>query len=208
MQCKACKKIIRNILKPVFKMVAGIINFTRNSMEPEIDARVSIGHHTYGLTARNFLLFKKDDRVTIGKFCSFAYGVVFVASGEHNYSAVSNYPFYSKLLGAGDEKDTYSKGPINIGNDVWVGANATILSGVTVGDGAVIAAGSLVAKDVPSYSIVGGVPAKVIKYRFSQGVISKLLTIRWWDRPDNVLLNSIDDFYNLSVEEFIEKYAE
>ena len=104
----------------------------------------------------------------------------------------------------GDEKDTFSKGTVVIGNDVWIGARATILSGVTVGDGAVIGAGALVAKDVPPYAIVGGVPARLIKYRFSSEIINELLEIKWWDWDSKKLTQNIDDFY-LDVEEFIKK---
>ena len=199
--------MISFVIKVIFKPLFYIINFVRRNLEPAIDSRIIIGKHTYGISSRNVLLFKKDDTVKIGKFCSFAYGVVLVASGEHNYSAISNYPFYSKLLGKGDEKDTFCKGPIVIGNDVWVGANATILSGVTIGDGAVVAAGSIVVKDVPPYSIVAGVPAKVIKYRFSQEVINSLLKIKWWDMKEEFLIANINDFYEKNIEDFIEKYS-
>lgn len=208
MQCKNDKKMIKNFMRSIFKIPVKIISFIRNNMQPEIDSRVKIGKHTYGLSSRNFLLYKKDDNIQIGSFCSFAYGVILISSGEHNYSAISNFPFYSKILNKGDEEDTFSKGPIIIGNDVWVGANATILSGVTIGDGAVIAAGSLVVKDVPPYAIVGGVPAKVIKFRFTQEIISCLLEIRWWDMEDDLLIKNIDDFYQLSIEEFIKKHSQ
>ena len=140
----------------------------------EIDSRVHIGSYTYGVGEKTVLLFRDDDRVTIGKYCSLAYGVTIVASGEHNYRAVANYPFYARILGDGD-KDTMTKGKVDIGNDVWIGANATILSGVTIGDGAVIGAGAVVTKDVPPYAIVGGVPAQLIKYRFPQELIDRLL---------------------------------
>jgi acetyltransferase-like isoleucine patch superfamily enzyme len=169
-----------------------------------IDKRVSIGAYTYGATSKTFLLFKESDRVTIGKFCSIAYGVKIIASGEHNYRAVSNFPFYAHYLSKGGEKDTFTKGEVIIGNDVWIGARATILSGVTIGDGAVIGAGAVVIGDVLPYSIVGGVPAKLIKFRFSDEIINKLLAIRWWDWPSERLGGNIDDFY-LDVKEFLDK---
>ena len=205
--------MIKFIVRIIFKPLIYVVNFVKRNLattdlEVASDSRISIGKHTYGISSRNVLLFREDDTVKIGKFCSFAYGVILIASGEHNYSAISSYPFYSKLLRKGDEKDTFCKGPIVIGNDVWVGANATILSGVTIGDGAVVAAGALVTKDVPPYSIVGGVPARVIKYRFSQDVINILLEIKWWDMEDELLITNINDFYDLDVEDFILKYSQ
>jgi acetyltransferase-like isoleucine patch superfamily enzyme len=172
--------------------------------EPEIDRRVSVGDHTYGVSPQTVLLFKDSDRVHVGKYCSFAYGVKVIASGEHNYRAVANFPFYAHYLSQGAEKDTLSKGEVWIGNDVWIGASAIILSGVKVGDGAVIAAGAVVTKDVPPYAIVGGVPARIIKYRFSKETISALLEIKWWDWDDEIVSKRIDDFY-LDVSAFIKK---
>lgn len=172
--------------------------------EPEIDTRVSVGYYTYGLNTETILLFKDSDRVHVGKYCSFAYGVKVIASGEHNYGAVANFPFYAHYLSQGPEKDTFSKGEVWIGNDVWIGTRATILSGVKVGDGAVIAAGAVVTRDVPPYAIVGGVPANIIKYRFSPEIISALLDIKWWDWDDEIASKNIDDFY-LDVNEFIRK---
>ncbi len=169
-----------------------------------ISGRVFIGEHTYGVTSKTTLLIKEGDKVFIGKFCSIAYGVKIIPSGEHNYKAVANFPFYAHFLKQGVEKDTFSKGAVRIGNDVWVGARATILSGVEIGDGAVVAAGAVVTKDVPPYAIVAGVPARILKYRFSQEIISELLTIKWWDWDDQSVLNNIDDFY-LDVNVFISK---
>lgn len=188
------------ILKTLRFLVRTMKNLAK---EPEIDERISVGDYTYGVNSQTVLLFKDSDRVHVGKYCSFAYDVKVIASGEHNYRAVANFPFYAHYLRQGAEKDTLSKGEVWIGNDVWIGARAIILSGVKVGNGAVIAAGAVVTKDVPPYAIVGGVPARIIKYRFSNEIINALLAIKWWDWDDEAVKNNIDDFY-LDVNEFIE----
>ena len=167
----------------------------------ELDRRISVGIHSYGIGEKTVFLFRKDDRVEIGSYCSIAYGVTIFASGEHNFRAVANYPFHARFTGDA-ERDTHSKGPVRIGNDVWIGANATILSGVCIGDGAVIAAGAVVVEDVAPYAIVAGVPARAVKYRFEPRVIDRLLEIRWWNWPPEFVRENKESFY-ADVETFI-----
>jgi chloramphenicol O-acetyltransferase type B len=183
-------------LRRLIKRLLGII---------AIDPRVSVGLGTYGVGEQTVLLFRDDDRVVIGKYCSVAYGVIIIASGEHNYRGIANFPMAAKLKGDVD-RDTISKGPVRIGNDVWIGANATILSGVTIGDGAVIAAASVVTKSVPPFAIVGGVPARIIRYRFAPETIERLLRVRWWDWSPEKIERNMDLFY-LPVEEFLRNPA-
>jgi acetyltransferase-like isoleucine patch superfamily enzyme len=171
-----------------------------------LDPRVSVGYGTYGIGEKTVLLFRDDDRVQIGKYCSVAFGVTIVSSGEHNYSGVTNFPF-AAVLNQDIERDTFTKGPVQIGNDVWIGANATILSGVTIGDGAVVAAGAVVTKSVPSYAIVGGVPARVIKYRFKAETIESLLSVAWWDWSPKSIQENMELFY-LPVDAFLSKAIE
>ncbi len=187
-----------NILKILLNKIREI---GKNST---VDERVIVGSYTYGVTPSTVLLFKQSDRVYIGRYCSFAYDVKIIASGEHNYRAVANFPFYAHFLNKGGERDTFTKGEVRIGNDVWIGARATILSGVVIGDGAVVAAGAVVTKNIPPYAIAGGVPAKLIKYRFPEEVINDLLKIKWWNWSDANVKNNIEDFY-LDVNEFIKK---
>lgn len=168
-----------------------------------VDPRIAIGLGTYGVGEQTVLLFRDDDRVVIGKYCSVAYGVTIVASGEHNYRGVANFPFAAVLKGDVD-RDTFSKGSVRVGNDVWIGANATILSGVAIGDGAVVAAGAVVTESVPPYAIVGGVPAKIIKYRFPVETIERLLRLGWWNwRPERIEQNM--NLFYLPVDEFLSR---
>lgn len=163
---------------------------------------------TYGITADNVRAFRHDDQIVIGKYCSVAEGVRFILSGEHNHQSVSTFPFVDRYTKKKlSYKDTHTKGPIEVGNDVWIGFNALILSGVKIGDGAVIGAGSVVATDVPPYAIVVGNPCHVKKYRFSEMQIAMLLRIAWWNWPDELIRERIADFYG-SLDSFLAKYAE
>ncbi|WP_371995055.1 Vat family streptogramin A O-acetyltransferase [Shewanella sp. 10N.286.54.B9] len=126
------------------------------------------------------------DKLIIGKFCAIAKDVTFIMNGaNHKVSGFSTYPF--QIFANGWEKvmpkagELPYKGDTQIGNDVWIGYDATIMPGVTVGHGAIIASKSVVTKDVPAYSVVGGNPAEVIKHRFEQRTIEQLLDIAWWD---------------------------
>ena len=127
------------------------------------------------------------DKLIIGKFCSIACGAKFLfASANHTLESLSTYPFpiFFEEWNL-DKKNITSawdnKGDIVIGNDVWIGYEAVILSGVRIGDGAIVGARSVVTKDIPPYTIVGGVPAKTIKKRFDDDMIIKLQQIQWWD---------------------------
>ncbi|MBC5788079.1 MULTISPECIES: CatB-related O-acetyltransferase [Clostridiaceae] len=137
------------------------------------------------------------DKLIIGKFCSIACGVRFLFnSANHTLSSLSTYTFplfYEEWdLKQQDVVNSWdNKGDIIIGNDVWIGYEAVILSGVTVGDGAIIGTRAVVTKDVPPYTIVGGVPAKPIKKRFSEDTIVSLLKIKWWDWPKEKITNNL-----------------
>lgn len=169
---------------------------------------VSIGRDSYIVSAKNEngLNVNKGQvyNLQIGKFCSIAHDVSFIIDINHDYTKAALG--VSDLLGERDF-EMKRKGQILIQNDVWIGRGSTIMGGVTIHNGAVIAANSLVTKDVEPYSIVGGNPAKVIKYRFDRGIIEKLLSIQWWSWDDkkissnkkwfnNNICNFVDRFYN------------
>ena len=127
------------------------------------------------------------DRLEIGKFCSIACGAKFLfTSANHALRSLSTYPFPIFFdeweLDAKDIRSAWdNKGDIIFGNDVWVGYEAVILSGVTIGDGAIIAANSVVTRDIPAYCVAGGNPCRVIRRRFDEALTEYLLTLRWWD---------------------------
>lgn len=134
--------------------------------------KVVVGHHTYG-TINFHSSNSLSDSLMIGSYCSISSDAHFLLGGEHQYCCLSTYPFKELLFNS--EIESVSKGPIILADDVWIGCNALILSGVSIGQGAIVAAGSVVTKDVPPYAIIGGSPAKIIKYRFSKRVIEYLL---------------------------------
>jgi len=125
-------------------------------------------------------LYALNNPINIGNFCSIARGTA-IQEYNHNISCITTYFIKHRVFKENFGVDVVSKGAINIGNDVWIGTQCTILTGVTIGDGAVIAANSVVTTDVPAYAIVGGTPAKVLKYRLSDDIIAKLLEIKWWN---------------------------
>lgn len=137
------------------------------------------------------------DKLIIGKFCSIACGAKFLFnSANHTMRSLSTYPFpiFYELWehGIWTDKAWNNKGNIVIGNDVWIGYEAVILAGVTIGDGAIIGARAVVTKDVPPYTVVGGVPAKPIRKRFPDDTINALLSMRWWDLPPEKILERIN----------------
>ena len=159
---------------------------------------ISIGDYTmYNDFVNDPLLFEKNnvlyhypinkDKLMIGKFCSIACGAKFIFnSANHTLTSLSTYPFPIFFeeweLDRKDVANAWdNKGNIVIGNDVWIGYEAVIFAGVTIGDGAIIGTRAVVTKDVPPYTIVGGIPAKPIRKRFSENVINTLLEIKWWD---------------------------
>ena len=163
-----------------------------------INPNIEVGDYTmYNDFVNDPTLFEKNnvlyhypinhDKLIIGKFCSIACGAKFLFnSANHTLSSLSTYPFPLFFEEWNLDKKNVAqswdnKGDIIIGNDVWIGYEAVILAGVSIGDGAIIGARAVVTKDVPPYTIVGGVPAKSIKKRFSDETISSLLSIQWWN---------------------------
>jgi virginiamycin A acetyltransferase len=179
---------------------------------------IIVGDYTYYDDFENVENFEKNvkyhfnfvgDKLIIGKFCMIASDVKFIMNGaNHLTKSLSTYPF--AIFGNGwehamDGKTYPQKGDINIGNDVWIGYNATIMAGVTIGDGAIIATNATVIKDVAPYSIVGGNPAKEIKKRFSEDTISKLLELKWWSWDIEKITNNIQNLTDNNFEKLIKE---
>ncbi|MCL5282508.1 MAG: CatB-related O-acetyltransferase [Planctomycetes bacterium] len=162
----------------------------------------NIGRGTYGdLRVRSW---GEGATLTMGAFCSVASGVQILLGGEHRPDWVTTYPF-SVLWAKGRRLPGHpaSKGDVVIGNDVWIGAEAMILSGVTIGDGAVIGARSVVTKDVPPYAIVGGNPARLIRMRFDEPTMARLQSLKWWTWDDARIEKLLPLLLSDNVEAFL-----
>lgn len=150
-------------------------NFTTPVTKFKMDA-VQVGKGTYGslfVVTRDY----QNVKLSIGNYCSIAGGVKFLLSGNHQYDIISTYPFEVLILNSHEAGIAVAKRDIVVGDDVWIGENAIVCSGVTIGQGAIVAAGAVVTKDVEPYAIVGGNPAKVIKFRFNENIRKKLVRI-------------------------------
>ena len=182
------------------------------------DPNIKIGDYTmYNDFVRDPRDFQKNnvlyhypvnhDKLVIGKFCSIACGAKFIfTSANHTLKSLSTYPFpiFFEEWGLDSANITEAwdkKGDIVIGNDVWIGYEAVILSGVTVGDGAIIGARAVVTKDVPPYAIVGGIPARYIRRRFDEKTVTKLMELKWWEWSDEKIKENLSAIQSGRVNE-------
>ena len=145
------------------------------------------------------------DKLIIGKFCAIGKGIEFIMNGaNHRMNSVTTYPF--NIMGHGWEnfapsmEDLPIKGDTVVGNDVWIGQNVTVLPGVHIGDGAIIAANSIVSRDIPPYCVAGGNPCRVIRPRFDRELTEYLLELKWWDWPPEKIFRNLDALCSSNLE--------
>ena len=175
--------------------------------------QIEVGDYTYYddfETVDNFIanvryLFDfTGDKLIIGKFCMIASGVTFIMNGaNHLTNSISTYPF--AIFGHGwenamEDRSYPNRGDTVIGNDVWIGYNATIMPGVTIGDGAIIATNATVIRDIAPYTVVGGNPAREIRKRFSEEEIKSLLDIKWWDWPPEKITQNLQALTSNNIQ--------
>ena len=164
---------------------------------------IEVGEYTYyadddgadRFESRNVLFQTADprDRLTIGRFCSIASGVRFLMNGSNHPQAGSTFPFWAFGRGWHERSDIPVRGPITVGNDVWLGLESCVLPGVTIGDGAIIGARAVVTKSVAPYAIVVGNPARVVRMRYDERTVARLLAIRWWDWPPERITRNLPE---------------
>lgn len=162
--------------------IFGKVNIGENAIinDAHLVGEISIGDYT-SIFGPNTQIYSKLNPIIIGKFCSIARSVT-LQNYNHNVNTLSTSMINSKLFDFEMLVDINSESII-VENDVWIGSHVVVLSGVTIGNGAIIGANSTVTKDIPAYSIAVGSPAKVVKYRFTENVIDMLLQLKWWDKP-------------------------
>ena len=181
--------------------------YTKNVLKAR---NFEVGDYTYGIPVVRGQVFHPDIKLKIGKFCSIGGGVMIYLGMLHPVDFVSTYPFpafphdwsTAKFVKVADA-NRYSKGDVVIGNDVWIADKVIILSGVSIGDGAIIGTGAVVAKDVEPYSIIAGNPARLIRKRFDEETIAKLVEIKWWDWPVEKINKNLNILYSNNVSEML-----
>jgi virginiamycin A acetyltransferase len=203
-----------------FRSILARVTGTNTTERPII---IPYGRHSYGPRPKlvgvggakeREVTLRKSAGSRIGNFCSISSGLRFTFLDKHNYHWGSTYPFYAfydawkydvppNYIKGEFDVSTFEANPIIIENDVWIASNVTVKEGVTIGNGAVVAMESLVTKDVPPYAVVGGCPAKIIKYRFEPEQIEELLKIAWWNWTDEKIRQFVPLLMSEDIDAFI-----
>lgn len=175
-------------------------------------SQISIGRFTYGIENLSIKQWGEGAALNIGAFCSIASDVTIFLGGNHRTDWISTFPFghiYQDELGGQHIKGhPATNGDVNIGNDVWIGADVTIMSGVTVGSGAVLSANAHVVKDVLPYEVVGGNPAQLLRKRFEGEMIDLLMELKWWDLPQDAIVEMSGDLCSQPNKDLLAKLIE
>ena len=199
-------KKIKKKLRRALGLQNNTASFTKIRLAEEIKKHgYEVGDYSYGKP--KLLWHSRNAPLKIGSYCSFGENVTILLGGNHHTERVTTYPFaaFRQQWGLGKEwvEVPLSKGGVTIGSDVWVADNATILSGITIGHGAVVANNAVVTKDVPPYAIVAGNPAKVVKKRFDDEIIEKLLKTKWWELNSKDIKTLIPYLLGSDIVEFV-----
>jgi acetyltransferase-like isoleucine patch superfamily enzyme len=173
---------------------------------PALPRGVEIGRHTYGFGPDTFPVFTEGARIVVGAFCAIDNEARVHGGGEHVITRAAAFPMNAMLFDRGKRNalDDVETGPTVIGNDVWIGKGATVLAGLTVGDGAVVGTRAVVTKSVPPYAIVVGNPARILRYRFDGETRERLLALRWWEWSDEEI-RAQERWFMGDVESFLDE---
>ncbi len=198
--------LLKNLFNPAVSFFTKIDDKSAVSRKAKVYGNTQVTNSTlgdYSYVGRNSRIIHAD----VGKFCSIS-GAVRLGMGTHTLDKLSTSPIFTERHNSTGFQwaDVQTDNPfkrVTVGNDVWIGTGVMIMGGVTIGDGAVVGAGAIVTKDVPPYAIVGGVPAKIIRYRFSEETIELLNKIQWWEKDEAELKENIELFQKTVNEDSI-----
>lgn len=182
---------------PVYRLLYWKSEVKLSSTERPIPrGLIEVGENTYGIEHLSIHSWNSDAKLIIGRYCSIADSVHVFLGGNHRLDWTTTYPFADETsdgsIRGNRTGHPATKGNVVIGNDVWIGSHASVMSGIKIGNGAAIAAYSHVVNDVPPYALVGGNPARVIRFRFPESTINRLLQIAWWNWPQRVVTGNSD----------------
>lgn len=202
--------LLKNLFNPAVSLFSKIDNISVISRKAKVYGNTQVTNSTigdYSYVGRNSRVIHAD----VGKFCSIS-GSVRLGMATHTLDKLSTSPIFTEKHNSTGHKWTaiQTDNPfkrVTVGNDVWIGTGVMVLGGVSIGDGAVIGAGAVVTKDVPPYAVVGGVPAKVIRYRFSNELIEKLEVLKWWDMPESFIKDHIALFQSSDCENIVDSLS-
>ena len=198
---------IVNVLNPLRVYRIHDKGMMKNKLYPKLNGRLDLGKFSIANAETEVLCWRWPETIKVGKYSSLG-KCSFVVDGNHNPYFASTYPF-AELGYANDapQNQLIKSIPI-VGNDVWIGENAFVYSGVVIGDGAVVAGNAVVTKNVPPYAIVAGNPARVVKYRFPSDIIERFIKVKWWDLPDDFVFDELAPHiaYPKTFLELAEKY--
>lgn len=195
--------LLKNLFNPAVSLFATIDNLSHISRKAKVYGRTHIAESTIG--AYSYVgRYSRIVHADVGKFCSIA-SETKIGMSTHTLDKLSTSPVFTEAKNATKHSwvnisTTNPYKHVTVGNDVWIGVRAMIMGGNTIGNGAVVAAGSIVTKDVPPYAVVAGVPAKVIRYRFPQKTIERLEALQWWNLPDDILIENIVLFQSNEID--------
>ena len=193
-----------NIQKPTRSYTLSLPKKTQKIILPTWFSKLEMGDYSYINDKADIRSYRSPKTISVGKYSSIGEVTLMAGDSDHNIQYASTYPFKEFFMSLKASENKNIKTPPRIGNDVWLGDQACILGGVEIGDGAVVATHAVVTKSVPSYAVVAGNPARIVKYRFSPQIIDRLINVQWWNLPHEYICQELAPVMD-DIEEFLRR---